>query len=388
MIRKEVKRKSMINMIYFDNSATSYPKPASVPQAMAAAVAQLGGNPGRGGHSMAVNAAKAVYGVREQAAEMFGAQPENTVFTVNCTHALNTAIKGVVNGGGHIIISSMEHNAVSRPIYAMLDNGVSCSVARAAESDDETVSNFDKLIRGDTKAIVCTAVSNVTGKILPVEQLAKLCREKGICLICDAAQAAGVIPLSLDTSADIICTAGHKGLFGPSGTGLLITNGRYPITPLMEGGTGTTSLETAQPDIMPERLESGTVNVPGIMGLGKGIGFVKAKGIDNIHRKEEALCELFIDRIKNIDGIKIYREKEGKYAPIVAFNVGDMHSDDAAQYLGEHGFALRGGYQCAAVTHHFLGTLDCGVVRFSPSVFNNEAQVARLADYVKKLSLF
>ena len=374
-------------MIYFDNSATTYPKPLSVAQAMANAVAKLGGNPGRGGHTMAMQSAQAVYNVREQAAKMFGAKSENTVFTLNCTHALNTAIKGVVPPNSHVVISSMEHNSVSRPVYALGEKGVKCSIARVCEDDDETLENFSKLIGKDTKAVICTAVSNVTGKILPIERIYGLCKEKGVCLICDAAQAAGVLPLSVNTSADIICTAGHKGLYGPSGTGLLVTNGVYPILPLTEGGTGTTSLETAQPDIMPEMLESGTVNVPGIVGLGKGIEFVNSKGLANIHAKEQKLCDIFISYIKNVKGIKIYRG-DGAYAPIVAFNVGDVHSSDTAQFLSDQGFALRGGYQCAAVTHHFLKTLDQGVVRFSPSVFNSEKQVALLAAAVKKSANF
>lgn len=351
---------------------------------MAMAVAKLGGNPGRGGYAMSVNAAGAVYGVREAAAQMFSAQPENVVFTLNCTHALNLAIKGIATPPCHVIISSLEHNSVSRPVYALTRCGAECSIAQVTDSDEQTVQNFADLIRPDTKAVIATAVSNVTGRILPIREIYKLCAERGVCLICDAAQAAGIIELAVGEDADIICTAGHKGLYGPSGTGMLITSGKFELHSLMEGGTGTGSLEVVQPPELPEALESGTVNVPGIIGLGKGLQFVREKGIKNIHEREQQLCSLFINRLKGIGGITVYRS-DARYAPIVAFGVGDMHSDEVAQILGERGFALRGGYHCAAVTHHFLGTVESGAVRFSPSVFNTEAQVIALSKQIEAL---
>lgn len=369
-------------LIYFDNSATTYPKPQPVGAAMAMAVARLGGNPGRGSHAMSVASAGAVYKVREQAAQMFSAQPENVIFTLNCTHALNMAIRGVVKPPCHVVISSLEHNSVSRPVYSLTGSGVSCSVAQVTDSDEETVSNFERLIRHDTQAVIATAVSNVTGRMLPIRQIAQLCRDRGICFICDAAQAAGVIELSAGRDGDIICMPGHKGLYGPAGTGMLITNGRYEIAPLMQGGTGTGSLETAQPPELPESLESGTVNVPGIIGLGKGMEFVRSKSIKRIYEHEQKLCRLLIDRLSRIDGITVYRS-QAAYAPVVAFNIGDMHSSDASQLLSNMGFALRGGYQCAAVTHHFLGTLESGVVRFSPSVFNTDMQVMSLVKQIE-----
>ncbi len=372
-------------MIYFDNSATTFPKPPAVGAAMARAVAELGGNPGRGGHKMSVKAAEAIFAVREKVAHMFGAQSENVVFTLNCTHALNAAIKGVVHGSEHIVISSLEHNSVARPVFALEKKNCFCSIADASGSDDDIAESFERLITPATTAVICTAASNVTGRIMPVEKIAKICADKGVCMICDAAQAAGTVPLKVGRDGNIICTAGHKGLYGPTGTGLLISDGSFPIEPIIQGGTGTASLELSQPAEIPESLESGTLNTVGIVALGKGVDFVASKGIDRIHEYEERLCRELIARISGIEGVRILRG-EGSYAPIVAFNVGNIHSADAAQFLSERGFALRGGYHCAAVAHSFLGTSESGAVRFSPSVFNNSSQVAALAESIKKLS--
>lgn len=372
-------------MIYFDNSATTYPKPPAVARAVEYAIRELGGNPGRSGHSMSLKAARAVYSVRERVARFFGAQPENVVFTLNCTQALNLAIKGLLKSGDHVIISSLEHNSVSRPVFALSKKGVSVSVAPVYENDEQTVQAFKKLIKQETKAIICTAASNVTGKLLPIKEIAQLCNKRNIAFVVDAAQAAGVEAMKLSDGINIICTAGHKGLYGPVGTGLLITDGRYPLDTLIEGGTGTASLELLQPYEMPERLESGTVNTAGIVGLGKGIDFISAMGIDKIRRKEEELCAKFINGLSKIPNVIVYR-REGKYAPIVAFNVNGVHSSETADYLSDAGFAMRGGYQCAALTHEYLKTEENGVVRFSPSVFNTNGQVEAVVEAIKKFA--
>lgn len=371
-------------MIYFDNSATTYPKPPSVARAVAQAVKIYGGNPGRSGHKMSVQVAKEVYKVRSKASELFGARVENTIFTLNCTHSLNLAIKGILMEGDHVIISSLEHNSVARPVCAMMKSGVEASVFKVCESDDETLEGLKKLIRKNTKAVVCTVASNVTGRVLPISQVAGLCKEKGLVLICDAAQAAGIMPLKVGSGVNFLCMPGHKGLYGPSGTGFLISDGEYELSTIIEGGTGTTSTETEQTPFMPEKLESGTLNTVGIIGLGKGIEFVEKVGIERIHAKEEMLCDRLIRRLKSMKNITIHRDN-GEYLPIVAFSIKGMHSSEVADILSEKGFALRGGYQCAAVAHKYLDTLENGVVRFSPSVFNNEAQVDMLCKAIKKL---
>ncbi|SDB14393.1 cysteine desulfurase family protein [Ruminococcaceae bacterium FB2012] len=372
-------------MINFDNSASSFPKPLSVRNAVAAAVTRYGGNPGRSGHRISMQAAEKVFEAREAAAAFFGAETENVAFTANATFALNMAIKGIMQYGGHIIISGYEHNAVSRPVYALSQSrGVRFSVADVDADDDVTVKNFESLIARDTKCICCTAASNVTGRILPYRRIAELCARRGICFIGDCSQAAGLLDIKLSDGFDFICTSGQKALYGPSGTGLLITNGRYPLSTIIEGGTGTNSAMLEQPAEMPERLESGTLNTVGIIGLREGIRFVSEKTPSAILAHEHRLCDRLISRLSRSSRIKIFR-MEAKYVPIVAFNVGELNSHVVSTMLSEKGFALRGGLHCAALAHNSLGTLSQGAVRFSPSVFNTSAQVDMLADAVLSL---
>lgn len=367
-------------MINFDNSASSFPKPSSVQRAVAAAIVKYGGNPGRSGHKLSMQAAEKVYEARETAAKLFKAEPQNVAFTANATFALNMAIKGIMQYGGHIIISDYEHNAVARPVYTLSRNrGVEFSIARVETDDDMTVKNFEALIRRDTKCICCTAASNVTGRIMPYKKIAELCRSRGICFIGDCSQAAGLLDISLEDGFDFICSSGQKALYGPSGTGLLITNGKYPLSTIIEGGTGTSSAMLEQPSDMPEQLESGTLNTVGIIGLREGLRFVMDRTPAAILSHEQRLCDRLISRVSSYPKIKTYRT-DARYVPIVAFNVGDINSHIISSALSEKGFALRGGLHCAALAHNSLGTLTQGAVRFSPSVFNTMGQVDMLAD--------
>lgn len=373
-------------MINFDNAATTFPKPKCVIEAAKAALTEYGGNPGRGGHELSMKTARAVYSVREQAADFFGAEPENTVFTLNCTHALNLAIKGIMADGGHIIISSLEHNSVARPVYAMSKAGlISYDIADAAVRDEETVENFRQLIRSDTRAIVCTLASNVTGQILPYREIGRLCREHNIPFIADGAQLCGIMPLTLSDGINILCTAGHKGLFGAAGTGLLISDGKYEISPIMQGGGGN-SLSLSAPDRMPESLECGTVNTLGILTLGAGINFVKKTGVDKIYRHDTRLCEIMEENLREIPGAVIYRKAGAKYAPILSFGIKDSDSDSISSYLSERGFALRGGIHCSPLAHRSLGTEEIGTVRFAPSIFNTEAETRQLCRLLRGFS--
>ena len=374
-------------MINFDNSATTYPKPQSVKNAVALAVERFGGNPGRSGHELSKAAAVQVYNVREKAAKLFGAEVENVAFVQNCTYALNMAIKGLLQYGGHTVISSLEHNSASRPVYSLYKNrGISYSIARIEPDDDKTVQNFRQLINKETKCLICTAASNVTGQITPYKRIAALAHEHGCAFICDCAQASGVLDVTLADGMDFICTSGHKGLYGPAGTGLLITNGEFPLSTIIEGGTGATSAELTQSDTMPEKLESGTVNTVGIMGLGKGIDFVNQKTQARIREHETTLCEQLLSALRRHNNITVYRSEGARYAPIVAFNIGEYSSEQVTEYLNSKGFALRGGLQCAALTHHSLGTLLTGVVRFSPSAFNDRRQVAMLVGEIERVA--
>ncbi len=371
--------------VYFDNAATTYPKPPSVVKATAEAPVKYGGNPGRSGHAYSYNAAAMVYDTRCTAAGMFGSIPENTVFTSNCTHSLNLAIKGIVKPHDRLIISSMEHNSAARPAYALSKAGAEVEVATVGKTDEETLDNFARLITPGTRCVVCTAASNVTGRIMPIREIAGICRSVDVCFIVDGAQACGVIPLSLDDGMNFICTAGHKGLYGVTGTGLLVSDGKYLPDTIIEGGTGATSAELEQTGFMPERLESGTLNTVGIASLKAGIDYVRSYGIEDIFNHEQSLCEIFLDGLGSIDNVTVYRNGN-HFVPIVSFNIDGIPSSSVSGALSERGFALRGGLHCAPLAHRTLGTLPEGTVRFSPSVFNAESDVIKLLSAVKKIS--
>lgn len=362
-------------MIYFDNAATSFPKPPAVLQAVMRSVQEAGGNPGRGGHVLSRRAGAAVFHARETAARMFGAEPEHVVFTLNCTHALNLAIQGTLRDGDHAVISSMEHNSAARPAAALAKAGkITYSIAQAAPDDAETLRNIRSAITARTRAVICTLVSNVTGRIMPYREIAALCREKGIIFIADGAQCCGHRAVTLADGMHILCTAGHKGLYGIMGTGMLISDGSVPLVPLMQGGTGSFSASLEQPDFLPDALETGTVNVPGIAGLDAGMQWVMERGTEQIAAQEALLCERLTAGLRRLPDAVIYRGEQGNYASVVSFTLGREHPDETAARLAERGFCLRAGLQCAPLAHRTLGTAN-GTVRFSPSVFNTEQEV-------------
>lgn len=372
-------------IINFDNAATTFPKPLNVRKAAAEALEKYGGNAGRGGHALAMLTSEAVYSARETAAEFFGAEPENTVFTLNCTHALNMAIQGVMGGGGHMIISGLEHNSASRPAARLAQIGqITLSVAEVFPETEKTVESFRRLIRGNTRAIVCTLASNVTGQLLPWRELGELCRKKNICFIADGAQACGIIDVKLTDGINILCTAGHKALYGIAGTGLLITDGKFPISPIIRGGTGSASDSLIQPELLPEALESGTLNTPGIMSVKAGIGFIDHIGLKKIAAYEDALCRRFISGIEKNGRIIVYRDPNASYVPIVSFNAEGINPEKAASELAKRGYCLRAGFHCAALAHAHLGT-ENGTIRFAPSVFSRMEDVDRLAALVNTL---
>lgn len=372
-------------MINFDNSATSFPKPQSVRRAVDSVLTTYGGNPGHGGHRLAIETAERVYAVRESAAEFFGATPENVSFTANCTLALNMAIKGIMQRGGHIIISGYEHNAAFRPVYALAKKRTATfSVLPIYDDEERTISELRRLIRRDTRVVCCTVASNVSGRVLPYREIAAVCRSFGICFIADAAQAAGLIDLKIDDGFDFICTAGHKALYGPSGTGMLISSGQFQLDTIIEGGTGTNSEDPEQGEGTPERFESGTLNTVGIIGLGAGLEFVKRSKPSEIMRSELALCRRLESRLERIDGIKLYRPE--KRVPITAFNLREIPSQSLSMKLSERGFALRGGLHCAPLAHRSIGTLEQGAVRFSPGAFSNAKQTDMLAAAVADIA--
>lgn len=368
-------------MVYLDNAATTYPKPRSVYQAWGQAMTRYAANPGRAGHAMSVETSRAVFASRSRCAEFFGADPENTVFTLNCTHALNQAIKGLFHPGAHYVLSDIEHNAVIRPVHALTQHGGSYTLFSASPDIAETLRSAAGAIRPETVALVCTAAGNVTGQRLPVRELAALCRRKKICFIVDAAQGAGLFPLNLKDGINIICTAGHKGLYGPMGTGLMLTDGKFPLNSLMEGGTGSASESLEQPDFLPDRFESGTINTPGAIALGAGVAFVAKRTPERILAHETALCRSFCSQLRRIPGIRVYSTIDDQpelYAPVVSFAVDGVPSAEASSELSRLGFYMRGGLHCAPLAHRKLGTLEEGTVRFAPSAFTTSDEVNAL----------
>jgi cysteine desulfurase family protein len=375
-------------MVYLDNAATTYPKPVSVIAAASKSLTAYGGNPGRSGHKLSIETAQAVFNARAKCAEFFGAEPENAIFTLNCTHALNLAIKGIVKKGAHLIISDLEHNAVYRPVHASSkENGITYTKAVTSLNDDETVHNFEKAINVRTAAIICMAASNVTGKILPYKRIAALCQKRGICFILDAAQGAGVLPIKLQDGINFICASGHKGLYGPMGTGLLVTDKKFRLKTIIEGGTGSNSLEPEQPETLPDRFESGTINTSGAIALGAGIDFVKEKTIARISAHERMLCEFFWNEMKQNPKIKLYTEKFGEdRVPVIPFNIGDLDSSTGAGILSRENFFMRGGLHCAGLAHRKMGTIPGGAIRFAPAAYNTKNEIISLVKVIGSIT--
>lgn len=373
-------------MIYLDNAATTFPKPHSVVKAVDDAVKIYGGNPGRSGHKLSLNAAEKIFETRRKAAVLFGAQPENVVFTLNCTHALNIAIKGLAEKGSRVITTELEHNSVLRPLYALVsEKGISRETVKVHnKSDDEIISLFEDKINNKTSLIISTHASNVTGQIMPIRKIYQIAKRYSIPFIVDAAQTAGIFDIKIKRDADIICCAGHKGLYGPTGTGLMVLGDILPH-PLTYGGTGNKSLKLNSPPYPPERYESGTVNTVGILGLNAGIDYVGKITTENIYAHEKQLCDTVIKSLSKNDKIVLYT-KDTDRAPIVLFNFKNISAPLGAELLSDRGFALRGGLHCAPLAHKALNTLPQGAIRFSPSRFNTQNDILSFCETVNNIS--
>ncbi|MCI8501412.1 MAG: aminotransferase class V-fold PLP-dependent enzyme [Oscillospiraceae bacterium] len=376
-------------MIYFDNAATTYPKPDSVVRGLSEAARYFGGNPGRSGHAMSMRTAAMVYDTRKKAAELFNLQAENVVFTLNCTHALNMAIKGAVRPRGHVVLSCLEHNSVLRPVYALSKTaGVSYSVVRPERTDEETVQAFERQITPQTQAIICTHASNLSGKIMPVERLSDLCRARGILLIVDAAQSAGVLPIDLKRLGRcVVCMAGHKGLYGASGTGMMLLGDGVSLSTILEGGTGSVSNQLEQPDFMPDRFESGTVNTAGIFSLSRGMDFVRRHGINWIYRHEMAACIQIFGALTRNPNLRVLDPgfRVGTHVPVISFVHNGMDSGEVGERLNRAGIAVRSGLHCAPLAHEFYHSHETGAVRISPSAFTTRQDTETLIREVKKM---
>lgn len=375
-------------MIYLDNGATTFPKPQRVLNAVNTANKYYSANPGRGGHRLAIKASEFVYKTRANAADFFGVNDaENVIFTLNCTVALNIVIKGILKSGDHVVISSLEHNAVLRPLEKLKDKGITYSIAQVYEGDDDrTIDSFRNSFRDNTRLCICTMGSNVFGIKLPFERIAALCHMYGILCCVDGAQGAGIIPINLSNSSiDYLCLAGHKGLYGPMGTGALIINCSIIPDSLIEGGTGSSSDNYNQPQILPDKFESGTNNFIGIVGLNEGINFVKAQGIDNIYRREMEHIRNLYNMLANMNKVILYTDKPSvKYhLPVLSFNIKNLDSESTADILSSrYNIAVRAGLHCAPLAHKSKNTIEIGTVRVVPSVFTTRNDVNILASAI------
>ena len=364
-------------MIYLDHGATSFPKPASVGRAMMDAVMRCG-NPGRGGYPAAMKGAEVVYECRKDASGLFECDPEQVVFTSGCTHGLNMAIRTLFQAGDRVLISGFEHNAVTRALH-----GLGCKIIVAGRrlfDWENTLEEFEKALNSGADGAVFTQVSNVFGYILPVAELAWMCREKGIPFILDAAQSAGTMKVSLkELGADFIAMPGHKGLLGPMGTGLLLC-GRLP-EPLLMGGTGSESKNQAMPDFLPDRGEAGTLNVPGIAGLGAAIRYLQRVGIDKIGMREKKLALQCAAGLRELGFQVFFGEHQAGTVSFVPW----MDCEEGAAILAREGIAVRAGLHCAPLAHESAGTLETGTIRISFGAEGNMAQIKALLQAASKL---
>ena len=364
-------------MIYFDSAATTFQKPPTVAAAMQEALKTMS-SPGRGGYPAAMQAAETAFQCRSELAELFGVEiPERVVFTSNATHGLNIAIKSLVPPGGRVVVSGYEHNAVTRPLKAL---GAEIAVAESPLFDQQAVfAAFDRLIQSGVDAVICNHISNVFGFILPIEKIAALCRDRGVPLIIDASQSAGVLPLDLDRlGAAFIAMPGHKGLYGPQGTGVLLCGENAPVRSLMEGGTGSLSIQQEMPDFLPDRLEAGTHNVPGIAGLLAGVRFVRQRGMADILDRERRLTLLAAEGLRTIPGVKVFAMPGLRaQAGVLSFVPEHKDVEEIGGSLAKKGIAVRSGIHCAPFAHKSAGTMDTGTVRLSFSDFNAKEEVYR-----------
>ena len=368
-------------MIYLDNAATSFPKPRSVIAEVQKYIRRDCGNPGRSGHRLAARAAEAVYLAREEIADFFGARnPERVIFTVNATHALNLAIKSQIMPFCHVLCSDLEHNSVIRPLERLRrDIGIEYS---CFSLEGDLYANLSEAVRDNTKAIVCTMSSNVTGKRADVQALSRFAKERGLKLILDASQLAGHEKIDLDkTPCTALCAPGHKGLFGFQGSGFVIFDDDYDADGLMEGGSGFDSISTDMPHVLPERYEAGTLATPAIVSLSAGVRFIRSVSVDAISTKLDTLTNAAKDALCSIKDARILGSERG----ILCFNLADMPSSRVEAELDSLGICVRSGLHCAPSAHRLLGTLDRGAVRVSFSYFNREADVKRLVDGVLKI---
>lgn len=370
-------------MIYLDNGATSFPKPREALKAMADCMSRYCGNPGRSGHLMSMRTGEEVYRARRGIAELFGINcPERLVFTKNTTEALNMGLKGVLKGGDHVVTTSMEHNSVLRPLKALEKQNITHTIVKGDSRGHIRLQDIAAAIRPETRMIVMTAASNVTGTKTPVEQVGHFARQKGIWFMVDGAQGAGCMELDVEKMyMDMLAVPGHKGLLGPLGTGALYIREGVPARPLLEGGTGTDSKKRRQPENFPEGFEAGTINAPAIIALGRSVKFISEAGAEAVGRYEEDLIRYVEEDLGNMEHICLYGPTADEKTGICLFNVKGMSAEDVTAVLSdEYGMAVRGGFHCAGLAHRTIGTWETGAVRVSVGPFNSRRDMKALSE--------
>jgi len=380
-------------MIYFDNAATSWPKPPCVGEAMTRFMTEIGANPGRSGHRMAVEAARVVYGAREAVAELFGApDPLRVIFGANATEAINLALNGLLRPGDHVITSSMEHNSVMRPLRALSGGRVGLTVVGCSPEGGLDPKDLEAAIRPTTRLIILTHASNVTGTLLPVAEVGRIAREHETLLLVDAAQTAGACPIDMQAACvDLLAFSGHKSLYGPMGTGGLVIGDRVDVArfrPLMRGGTGSHSEHEEQPGFLPDLLESGTPNAVGLAGLAAGVRWVLATGVDHIRARERDLTRRLLTGLEAILGVTVYGTRDARtQTATVSFTIAGMEVSEVGSRLDdEQAVMCRVGLHCAPAAHRTLGTFPTGTVRFGLGAFSTAEEVTFALDVVAALS--
>lgn len=376
-------------MIYFDNAATTLQKPESVTRAVLEAMTTFG-NPGRGVHEPALAASRAIYDARCALARLFhGENPARIAFTANATEALNIAIKGILSPGDHVIATAMEHNSVLRPLYELAERGVELTILPADKKGRVAYEAFEAAIQSNTRAIVCTHGSNLTGNLVDMGKIGAIAKGHGLLLVVDASQTAGVVPIDVGKmNIDMLCFTGHKGLLGPQGTGGLYVREGVAVRPLLTGGSGVQSHSKTHPIQMPTALEAGTLNAHGLAGLNAGVGYLLETGVDRIRQKELDLMWAFYEGVNAIPGITVYGDFSSRErCPIVSLNVRDYDSSQVSDALFcEFGIATRPGAHCAPLMHEALGTHQRGTVRFSFSHYNTMEEIKTAVSALREIA--
>ena len=376
-------------MIYMDNAATTLHKPEAVKKAVIEALDTMG-NAGRGASAPALDASRIIYGTREKLARFFHAENANRiVFTANSTESLNMAVKGLISPGDHVITTVLEHNSVLRPLYECREKGAELTILGCDEKGNISYEEMEAAVREDTKAIVCTHASNLTGNMIDLEKASAIAKEKGILFVVDASQTAGVYPIDVqELGIDVLCFTGHKSLLGPQGTGGMYVRTGVEIRPLLSGGSGVDTYNPRHPSVMPTALEAGTLNGHGIAGLGAAVSYLEEIGLDAVRQTELALMRRFYEGVSSIPGVKVYGDfGTERRCPIVSLNIRDHDSSEVSDELNvSYGIVTRPGAHCAPLMHRALGTVEQGAVRFSFSHYNTEEEVDLAVKAIRELA--